>query len=158
MEDKWGSWGVIIFLIILFAVFNNGFGFGFGGNREAAVSAADAERRNIIEAAETNYRVIEQGNLTRQVVETGNSALAQKIDFYAYQGLRDQLAEEQRKNLVLENQLYNDRKFGSIESQLASISCRMAKQPELSSLSVACPQGAIVNPYNYGCGCGCGTL
>lgn len=158
MDEKWGSWGVIIFLIILFAVFNNGFGF-FGGNREAAVSVADAERRNIIEAAETNYRVIEQGNLTRQVVETGNSSLAQKIDFYAYQGLRDQLAESQRQNLVLQNQLYNDRKFGAIEAQLASISCRMAKQPELSALSVACPSSAIYNGgCGYSCGCGCGTL
>lgn len=158
MDEKWGSWGIILFLIILFALFNNG-SFGiFGGNREAAITAADAERRNIIEAAETNYRIIEQGNLTRQVVETGNSALAQKIDFYAYQGLRDQLSEAQRQNLVLQNQLYNDRKFGTIEAQLASISCRMAKQPEVYSLSTSCPPQAIVNPYNYGCGCGCGTL
>ena len=152
MDEKWGSWGVIIFLIILFALFgNNGFGFGGYGHRESAVSAADAERRNIIEAAETNYRVIEQGNLTRQVVEATANATQQKIDFYAYQGLRDQLAEAQRKNLVLENQLYNDRKFGVIEAQLASISCRMAKEPQVYAASTSC--SPICTPSFCGCGC-----
>lgn len=151
MDDKWGSWGVIIFLIILFALFsNNGFGFGFG-HRESAVSAADAERRNIIEAAETNYRVIEQGNLTRQVVEATANATQQKIDFYAYQGLRDQLAEAQRKNLVLENQLYNDRKFGAIELQLANMSCRMAKEPQVYAYSTSC--NPICSPSCSPCGC-----
>lgn len=152
MDEKWGSWGVIIFLIILFALFgNNGLGFGGYGHRESAVSAADAERRNIIEAAETNYRVIEQGNLTRQVVEATANATQTKIDFYAYQGLRDQLAEAQRKNLVLENQLYNDRKFGAIEAQLASISCRMAKEPQVYACSTSC--SPIYTPSFCGCGC-----
>lgn len=160
MDEKWGSWGVIIFLIILFALFgNNGFGFGGYGHREAAVSAADAERRNIIEAAETNYRVIDQGNLTRQVVEATANITQQKIDFYAYQGLRDQLAEAQRKNLVLENQLYNDRKFGVIEAQLANISCHMLKRPEVTGVGAVCPNAAIINGLGinslngYGCGC-----
>ena len=155
MDEKWGSWGLILFLIILFALFGNGNFFGYGGNKHMGnVTTDDVERRGLITAADTNYRIIEQGNATRQVVEATASATQAKIDFYAYQGLRDQLAEAQRKNVVLENQLYNDRKFGAIEAQLASISCRMAKQPELSALSVACPASAIYN----GCGCGCGNL
>lgn len=155
MDEKWGSWGIIIFLIILFALFGNGNFFGYGGNRHMGnVTTDDVERRGLITAADTNYRIIEQGNATRQVVEATASATQAKIDFYAYQGLRDQLAEAQRKNVVLENQLYNDRKFGAIESQLATIACKMAKQPELSTLSVACPSAAIYN----GNPCGCGNL
>lgn len=155
MDEKWGSWGIIIFLIILFALFGNGNFFGGYGNRHGGnVTTDDVERRNLITAADTNYRIIEQGNATRQVVESTASATQAKIDFYAYQELRDKLAEEQRKNVVLENQLYNDKKFGAIEAQLANMACKMAKQPELSTLSVACPNQAIYNP----CGCGCGNL
>lgn len=151
MEEKWGSWGIILFLIILFALFNNGGLFGYG-NKGSATND-DVERRNLISVADTNYRIIEQGGATRQVVEATANATQAKIDFYAYQGLRDELAEAQRKNAILENQLYNDRKFGAIEAQLASIACKMAKQPELSAVSVACPSSAIYSPCSP-----CGTL
>lgn len=153
MDEKWGSWGIIIFLILLFMFFGNG---NFFGSRHGNVTTDDVERRNLITAADTNYRIIEQGNATRQVVEATAGATQAKIDFYAYQELRDKLAEEQRKNVVLENQLYNDKKFGAIEAQLATIACKMAKQPELSTLSVAVPSSAIYNPC--GCNCGCGGL
>ena len=157
MDEKWGSWGIILFLIILFALFNgNFFGGGYGNRHSGNITTDDVERRGLITAADTNYRIIEQSNATRQVVEATASATQAKIDFYAYQELRDKLAEEQRKNVVLENQLYNDKKFGVIEAQLANISCRMAKQPELSTLSVACPSQAIYT--GSPCGCGCGNL
>lgn len=154
MDEKWGSWGIILFLIILFALFGNGNFFGYGNNKHMGnVTTDDVERRGLITAADTNYRIIEQGNATRQVVEATASATQAKIDFYAYQGLRDELAEAQRKNAILENQLYNDRKFGVIEAQLASIACKMAKQPELSAVSVACPSNAIYSSCSP-----CGTL
>ena len=155
MDEKWGSWGIIIFLILLFMFFGNGNFFGGYGNKHGGnVTTDDVERRNLISTADTNYRIIEQGNATRQVVEATASTTQAKIDFYAYQELRDKLAESQRQNAILENQLYNDRKFGVIESQLATIACKMAKQPELSAVSVACPSSAIYN----GSPCGCGNL
>lgn len=152
MDDKLSGYGLIIFLILMFVFFGNGWN-GWGGRAAFAadIPATEVERRNIIEAAETNYRVIEQGNLTRQVVEATANATQQKIDFYAYQDLRDQLAEAQRKNLVLENQLYNDRKFGAIEMQLANISCRMAKEPQVYACSTSC--NPIYTPQFCGCGC-----
>lgn len=157
MDEKCGSWGIILFLIILFALFNgNFFGGGYGNRHTGNVTTDEVERRGLITAADTNYRIIDQGNATRQVVEATASATQAKIDFYAYQELRDKLAEEQRKNVVLENQLYNDKKFSVIEAQLATIACKMAKQPELSTLSVAVPNSAIYNPC--GCNCGCGNL
>ena len=185
------SWGWIIFLILIlwFFVGGNGFG-GFGGfggyNRGAgAFLAGDAlgtlqganlvthgasncevERRSLVTAAETNFRIIDQAQQTRNAVEASAATTNAKIDFYAYQDLRDKLAESQRENMMLQNKLYSDAKFNSIESQLASISCRMAKQPEIYATSAVCPNAAVINglgvnslyPYNgygYGNGCGC---
>ena len=165
MDDKLNGYGLIIFLVLLFVLFGNGWN-SFGGRYAYAgdVSSAEVERRNIIEAAETNYRVIDQGNLTRQVVEATAGVTQQKIDFYAYQGLRDQLAEVQRQNLVLQNQIYNDRKFGVIEAQLANISCQMLKRPDVTGIGAVCPNSAIINGLGInslgGCGlsCGCNGL
>ena len=47
--------------------------------------------------------------------------------------------------MMLQNKLYSDAKFGAIEAQLASISCKMAKQPEIYATSAVCPNAAVVN-------------
>lgn len=181
-NDTTFSWGWVIFLILIlwFFVGGNGFGFGGYGNRAGSFLAGDilgqlqgrdaslscgasnceVERRGIITAAETNYRIIDQAQQTRNVVEATSATTNAKIDFYAYQDLRDKLSESQRENMMLQNKLYSDAKFGAIEAQLASISCRMAKQPEVYATSAVC-QAAVINglgingmPYGfYGCGC-----
>lgn len=175
------SWGWIIFLILILWFFvGGGFGgfggFGYGRNAGAFIagdlvgnaashssSNCEVERRSLVTAAETNYRIIDQAQQTRNVVEATAAATQTKIDFYAYQDLRDKLSESQRENMMLQNKLYSDAKFGAIESQLASISNRMAKQPEVYATSAVCPNAAVINglgfngfsyPYpNYGCGC-----
>lgn len=170
------SWGWIIFLILILWFFvGGGFG-GFGGygygNRAGAFLAGEAlgsncgasncevERRALVTAADTNYRIIDQANATRAVVEATSQATQAKIDFYAYQDLRDKLSESQRENMMLQNKLYSDAKFGAIEAQLANISCKMAKQPEIYATSAVCPNAAVINglgfngfPNPYGCGC-----
>lgn len=179
-NDGTFSWGWIIFLILILWFFvGGGFG-GFGGfgygNRAGSFLAGDlygqavahgagnheVERRSLVTAADTNYRIIEQANATRAVVDATAQATQAKIDFYAYQDLRDKLSESQRENMMLQNKLYSDAKFGAIESQLASIACKMAKQPEIYATSAVCPNAAVVNglgfngyvhPYTYGCGC-----
>ena len=167
------SWGWIIFLILILWFFVGG---GFGGlgygNRAGAFLAGEAlgsncgasncevERRALVTAADTNYRIIDQANATRAVVEATSQATQAKIDFYAYQDLRDKLSESQRENMMLQNKLYSDAKFGAIEAQLASISCKMAKQPEIYATSAVCPNAAVINGLGfngfsnpYGCGC-----
>ena len=137
-----------------------GFGFGrYGAYGYDATSNCDVERRNLISVADTNYRIIEQANATRQVVESTAAATQEKIDFYAYQDLRDKLAESQRENMMLQNQLYSNAKFGEVEKQLATISCQMLKRPELVGVAAACTNAAVINGlginglYNQGCGC-----
>ena len=178
MDKETYSWGGIGFLAIFFllivAMSRNGFGWGCGNGCNGTFAGwgfngygvgvpgyglgfedykaiCQSEKQEIINSARTQYLVEEQANLTRANDTANANMLATKIDFYAYQGLRDQLAEAQRKNLVLEKQLYNDRKFGAIEAQLASISCRMAKEPQVYACSTSC--SPIYTPSFCGCGC-----
>lgn len=184
MDKESYSWGGIgflaLFFLIIIAFWNrggNGFGWGnncgngfipFGDGIGFGASSygfqnyratCDAEKAEIINTAATQYKTIEQAQLTRDTVNATANATQAKIDFYAYQGLRDQLAEEQRKNLVLENQLYNDRKFGEVDKQLAAISCQMLKRPDVTGVGAVCPNAAIINGLGItglnGCGCGC---
>lgn len=172
------SWGWIIFLILILWFFVggglNGFGgFGYGrnaaflagdlaGQASAGASNCEVERRNLVNVAETNYRIINQAQETRAAVEAASATTNAKIDFYAYQDLRDKLAESQRENMMLQNKLYSDAKFSEVNAQLQSMSCRMAKQPEVYAVSAACPNAAILNglgfngmpygnPYGFGC-------
>lgn len=68
------------------------------------------------------------------------SGQKQQIDFYEYQNLRDQLAQERTKNVVLENRVYSDAKFNTLErqneamfgilkSEIAELSCNVPKRP-----------------------------
>lgn len=184
---SWGGIGflALFFLIVVAFLFNrNGCGNGWFGNScgncgggwangfatgvgvpgyglgfEDYKAICNSEKQEIINSARTQYLVEEQANLTRANDTANSRMIAEKIDFYAYQGLRDQLAEAQRKNLVLENQLYNDRKFGEVDKQLAAISCQMLKRPDVTGVGAVCPNAAIINGLGItglnSCGCGC---
>ena len=179
-EGKSGmSWASIILgIIVLLFIFGawggnggffgprggfGGYGYGFGDCGCSRVSNCEVERRGLITAAETNYRIIDQANATRATVEATAQATQTKIDFYAYQDLRDKLAESQRQNMMLQNQLYSDAKFNALQTQLASIQCNMLKRPDVTGIGAVCPNAGIINGLGInglnGCGsCGCGTV
>lgn len=167
------NWGWVIFLILILWFFIGG-GFGFGPRAAAAGAVAssvygantaeilaltsgkaygttncDLEKNAVRQEAQIRYDIENQANLTRANDTANANMIATKIDFYAYQDLRDKLAESQRQNTILENKMYSDAKFGSIEAQLAEISNSMAKAPQLYSVSAACPPSAVIS----GCGC-----
>lgn len=164
-------WGLVIVLFLLFIVFGGGFGGfggygygrrGFGDFACCGASGCEVERQGLITAAETNYRIIDQANATRATVEATAQATQTKIDFYAYQDLRDKLAESQRQNMMLQNQLYSDAKFNALQTQLSSIQCNMLRRPDVTGIGVSCPSAAILNGLGVntlsglnGC-CGCG--
>lgn len=164
--------GIIVLVFIFGAWGGNGFfgGRGYGPGFAAGVAAdgcgrtsnCEVERRGLITAADTNYRIIEQAQATRETVQATASATQAKIDFYAYQDLRDKLAEQQRQNMMLQNQIYSDAKFNALSSQLANIQCKMLKRPDVSGLATSCnpivtPFGIYAQNLNGSCGCGCGT-
>lgn len=77
---------------------------------------------------------------TQDMTNAGLAVIGNKIDFYEYQNLRDQLAEAKNKNLALENRIYSDNKFNAIERQnegmytslkqeIASLGCELPKRP-----------------------------
>lgn len=158
--------GIIVLVFIFGAWGGNGFfgGRGYGPNAAydgcSRTSNCEVERRGLITAADTNYRIIEQAQATRETVQATASATQAKIDFYAYQDLRDKLAEQQRQNMMLQNQIYSDAKFNALSSQLASIQCKMLVKPEVTGVGAVCPNAGILNGLginSFGNGCGtCG--
>lgn len=177
--QSWAS--MILGLIVLVFVFGvlfrgnawgNGFG-GWGGNGCGygygyeggclRTSNCEVERRGLITAAETNYRIIDQAQATREVVQATANATQTKIDFYAYQDLRDKLAEQQRQNMMLQNQIYSDAKFNALAASIADIKCNMLRRPDVTGIGAVCPNAGIlnglgINSFSNGCGCNsCGT-
>ena len=152
------GWFPILFVIIvIWAIFGGGFGFGNQPNRawnaaEAGcgrVSNCEVERQGIIDAAKTQYMVETTARNTQEYLGT-------KIDFYAYQDLRDQLAQERSRNMVLENRVYSDAMFTGLSKQLSDcccefnrrldgVECRMLTKPNLYGIASTC-SGQIIPP------------
>lgn len=176
MEEKtsygWGGIGFLaLFFLIIIAFWNRGGnGFGNWGNDFAGVpgmgygfqnfkATCDAEKTEIINTATTQYRVEQQAAQTRELVSATAATTQAKIDFYAYQDLRDRLSRAEMDNYYLKGQIASDARFGAIEKQLSSIQCSMLRRPDVTGVGVACPNAAILNGLGVnslnGCGCGC---
>lgn len=149
-----GGYGFLIVLILfIWLIFGGGFG-NMGGiaNRGcypvggcAGVSGCEVERREIIDAARTQFLVEQTSRNTQEQAMAGLSALGTKIDYYEYQNgrdkqqdLREQLAQERAKNIALETRIYSDAKFGALEAQMQAMSCAMLKQPQVYGIAGAC--------------------
>lgn len=177
MEEKGYSWGGIGFLALFFLIIiafwgrgGNAWGNGFGGCDGFAggmgygfqnfKATCDAEKAEIINSATTQYRVEQQAAQTRELVSATAAATQAKVDFYAYQDLRDKLGEAQRQNMMLTNQLFVKDQLAPVNEQLASIRCNMLRRPDITGIGAVCPNAAIINglgltSLNNGCGCGC---
>lgn len=176
------SWASIILgfivLVLVFGALFGGRGFGGWGNNWGAgyvngleggcarTSNCEVERRGLITAAETNYRIIDQAQATRDVVAATAATTQTKIDFYAYQDLRDKLAEQQRQNMMLQNQIYSDAKFNALAASIADIKCNMLRRPDVTGIGAVCPNAGVLNGLGInnlsgfgGCGsCGNGFV
>lgn len=168
MDEKgysgFNTWGIAIFLIILFAAFLGRGSWGGANPTQVAmpmngcnaVSNCQVEKQEIIDSARTQFLIENTARQTQEQTMSGFAALGTKIDFYEYQNLRDQLAQERTKNVVLENRVYSDAKFGVVEAQLASIACKMMPKPDVTGVGVVSPNAGIlnglgINSLNNGC-------
>lgn len=147
--------GVLFVILVIWAIFGGGFGGwnrwdnrgdGCGCNR---VSNCEVEKQGIIDSARTQYLVETTGRQTQEY-------LGNKIDFYEYQSLRDQLSAERNKNMMLENRIYSDSQFTALSRQLEAcccanerrldaIECQMLKRPNLFGVASTCT-GQIIPP------------
>jgi hypothetical protein len=157
MEDKSGmGWaGLLLFFVVIWILFGSMAGNGLGwGNRNNwggcdRVSNCEVEKQGIIDSAKTQYLIETTGRQTQEY-------LGNKIDFYEFQNLRDQLAAERNKNMVLENRIYSDAQFTALSRQLEScccanerrldaIECNMLKRPAIYGIGATC-SGQIIPP------------
>lgn len=156
MEDKSGmGWaGLLLFFVVIWILFGsmgNGLGWGNRNNWGGCdrVSNCEVEKQGIIDSAKTQYLIETTGRQTQEY-------LGNKIDFYEFQNLRDQLAAERSKNMVLENRLYSDAQFTALSRQLEgcccanerrldAIECQMLKRPAIYGIGATC-SGQIIPP------------
>lgn len=130
---------IALFLLILFALFNQNGLWGHGrGYDSCGVSGCDiekavwnSEKQTIIDSARTNYNVEAQADATREY-------LGNKIDFYAMQNLRDELNQERAKSMYLQGQIDNNARFYALDTKLNSISCNMLKAPQVYGQAFTC--------------------
>ena len=125
-----------VFLNRAHPLYLDDFGWNRGGcgnnNNCNAVSNCQVEKQEIIDAARTQYMIENTSRITQEQTAAGLTALGNKIDYYAYQDLRDQLAQERTKNVVLENRVYSDTQFNALRAQIEAIGCSMLKRPEVT--------------------------
>lgn len=153
---------------LLFWVFSgrNGFGNayanehgnGFCGYR--GTSGYEVEKSEIINSARTQYLVEEQANLTRANDTANANMLATKIDFYAYQDLRDKLNKAEMNNFYLQNKLDTQESNAQLNARLTadnnelnrrldSISCEMLKRPNITGVGAVCPNAGVINGLGF---------
>ncbi|MEG3013140.1 MAG: hypothetical protein RR795_01610 [Cetobacterium sp.] len=164
--------GFIIVLFLLFIVF----GGGLFGNRALANdvvvnggcnarSNCEIEKQEIIDSARNFWQIGNEGAQTRALLiqesattranDTANANMvATKIDFYAYQGLRDELADT-KSQLNMEKQgRYMDAQFSSLKMENADIRCAISKLPTTAKVYAQgvseCGQ-PFPTPRNGGC-------
>lgn len=151
MDDNKSGLGwapFILFFVVIWILFAS-MGNGFGGWNRGDCGGWQTEKQELIDSARTQYLIETSSRQTQEY-------LGNKIDFYEYQNLRDALANERNKNMVLENRIYNDAQFNALSRQmegatvatdrrLDAIECQMLKRPNLFGVASTC-SGQIIPP------------
>lgn len=175
-----GGYVLPLFIILIVWLFmGGGCGFGgFGWNRGgcgtgcAGVSNCDVEKQNIITAAETNYRVIDENRRSTDMISAqlraqwdanqGEKIFDLKMNSLAQQNAYNLALSE--KNATIERMTlanaFNER-FNAIGQALNDIKCSMLRKPDVTGVGAVCPNAGIINGLGinslaqFGCG-GCG--
>ena len=185
MDKENFSWGGIGFLALFFLLIigfwnRGGAGFGWGNNAFSGYglpigdgigfgassygfqnykATCDAEKAEIINTARTQYLTEQQSAQTRELVQSTANTTQSKIDYYAYQGLRDDLSKANMKIAELTNQLFVKDQLAPITASIADIRCNMLVRPAVTGVGAVCPNSGILNGLGIdrfnGCGCGC---
>ncbi len=161
--SNYGSWGIVIFFVIIIALFaffvrgdRPGYGFNMPPNMCNAVSNCQVERQGLVTAAETNYRIIDENRNTRDAISAqlraqwdaaqGEKIFDLKINNLALQNeanLKIMQKDATIERMTLAANL--DAKFNALAAAIGNINCQMLKKPDVVGVGVVAPPQAILN-------------
>lgn len=177
-NSMFGGWAVAIFVVVvLWLLIGGGCGFGnFGRNWGGCggASPCEVEKQNIITAAETNYRVIDENRRSTDMISAqlraqwdanqGEKIFDLKMNNLAQQNAYNLALSE--KNATIERMTlanaFNER-FNAIGQALSDIKCQMLRKPDITGIGAVCPNAGVINglginslaQFGNNCG-GCG--
>lgn len=176
MNMGFGGYGFLVVIILVLLILFGGGGcmgnlFNRGGNcgYNNGPGAWDVERREMIDSAQTQYRVIDENRRSTDLIsaqlrnqwdaEQGEKIFDLKLDALARQNHYE--AQILAKDATIERMTLAanmDKKFDTLAAAIADIRCNMLPRPQVYGIGTSC--NAIVTPQfqlNGGGGCGgCG--
>lgn len=165
-----GGYGFLVTIILVLIILGGGggcLGNLFGGRNNCGCnngpSAWDVERRELIDAAQTQYRVIDENRRSTELISAqlrnqwdaaqGEKLFDLKLNALAMQqGYEAKLlakdATIERMNLAHEM----GGRFDALTAQIADIRCNMLPRPQVYGIGTSC-NSIITPPIQYGGGC-----
>lgn len=170
MHMGFGGYGflvtIILVLIILFGGGGGCLGNLFGGRNNCGCGGYGAEqaieKQNIITAAETNYRVIDESRkstdlISAQLRNQYDAAQGEKMFDLKLNALAMQQGYEAKliaKDATIERMTLAHEmgsKFDALAAQIADIRCNMLPRPQVFGIGTSC-NSIITPPIQYGGG------
>lgn len=153
MDDRSSgmSWIAVLFVIIvIFAIFGNGFGGWGRGNMPAVVSDGgcsrvsncQVEKQEIIDTAHTQYLIEQQSNDTRMAINASTEAITSQASRIYEQRLQETIFDLKMENQNLKNGIFTKEQTDALSEKLSAfccgfdrrldaIECRMLTKPTL---------------------------
>lgn len=165
--EMFGGWGFLIVLILfMWILFGGGNLFNRGGYGGA--TGWEVERREMIDSAQTQYRVIDENRRSTELLsaqmrnqwdaEQGEKLFDLKLNNLALQqGYEAKLIAKDAtiERMTLAQQM--NTKFDAVMTEIASIKCNMLGKPPVYGVGTSCNAIYAPAPFlNTGCG-GCGN-
>ena len=174
MHMGFGGYGFLITIILVLLILFGGMGncgglFNRGGNNCGGPSVWEVERRELIDSAQTQYRIIDENRRSTEILgaqmrnqwdaEQGEKIFDLKLDALARQNHYE--AQILAKDATIERMTLAanmDKKFDTLAAAIADIRCNMLPRPQVYGIGTSC--NAIITPQfqlNGGGGCGYGN-
>ena len=134
MDDRSSgmSWIAVLFVIIvIFAIFGNGFGGWGRGNMPAVVSDGgcsrvsncQVEKQEIIDTAHTQYLIEQQSNDTRMAINASTEAITSQASRIYEQRLQETIFNLKMENQSLKNGIFTKEQTDALSEKLSAFCC-----------------------------------
>ena len=134
MDDRSSgmSWIAVLFVIIvIFAIFGNGFGGWGRGNMPAVVSDGgcsrvsncQVEKQEIIDTAHTQYLIEQQSNDTRMAINASTEAITSQASRIYEQRLQETIFDLKMENQNLKNGIFTKEQTDALSEKLSAFCC-----------------------------------